>query len=238
MTTAGAADLANARVTIALDLRHPLSYLALAPAQQLESELDEPINWLPISVPPLKAPTVPVGGTPTVPVTGTSSTPTPEFPVADDRGVRHRRNRAHAIAREIEVYGEAQGLVVRDYYRSGTAECANRGWLWMRTHCRDRLAAYLSQVFRRYWCVELDVADDAAIAACIGEIAGIAAADDYLDWSSRAGAQSVVRVTDELAEAGIFSSPAYVIDGEVFYGRQHLAMIRWILAGRNGPVPI
>jgi 2-hydroxychromene-2-carboxylate isomerase len=41
-----------------------------------------------------------------------------------------------------------------------------------------------------------------------------------------------------LQERGLFQVPAYLVEEEVFYGRQHLPMIRWILAGRSGPIPI
>jgi 2-hydroxychromene-2-carboxylate isomerase len=38
--------------------------------------------------------------------------------------------------------------------------------------------------------------------------------------------------------SGWFQAPGFVVEDEVFYGRQHLPMIRWILEGRSGPVPI
>ena len=41
-----------------------------------------------------------------------------------------------------------------------------------------------------------------------------------------------------LAEAGVGGVPAYLTCGEVFLGRQHLPMIRWLLEGEKGPVPI
>ena len=38
-------------------------------------------------------------------------------------------------------------------------------------------------------------------------------------------------------EAGIFGVPGYVLEGEYFFGREHLPMVRWILAGRQGGAP-
>ena len=40
------------------------------------------------------------------------------------------------------------------------------------------------------------------------------------------------------ALAGVFETPAYLVDGEVFLGRAHLPMVRWILSNRAGPPPI
>ena len=38
-------------------------------------------------------------------------------------------------------------------------------------------------------------------------------------------------------DAGIFGVPTYVVDREVFFGREHLPMVRWLLEGRQGPAP-
>ena len=65
-----------------------------------------------------------------------------------------------------------------------------------------------------------------------------AAGDDFLAWTVEAGPLAASLLADELRERGLVQVPAYIVEDEVFYGRQHLPMIRWILAGRSGPVPI
>ena len=37
--------------------------------------------------------------------------------------------------------------------------------------------------------------------------------------------------------AGIFGVPSYVVGGELFFGREHLPLLRWLLSGRSGPAP-
>jgi 2-hydroxychromene-2-carboxylate isomerase len=210
------ADLETAKLSVLLDLRHPLAYLALGPALALERELDFEINWLPIVTQPLNAPTDPGPN--------------------DDRGIRHRRNRAQAIAREIETYAAMPDLVLRDYYRTGSVEAASRGWLWMRERHRAQLRQFLLELFRAYWSGELDPSVDREIATHIEGVSGDGS--DYLDWSLTGGDGAVRAVADQVAQFGLFSAPAYVVDGDVFFGRQHLSMVRWILAGRSGPIPI
>ena len=41
-----------------------------------------------------------------------------------------------------------------------------------------------------------------------------------------------------LRGAGIFDVPAYVVEGEIYFGRQHLPMVRWMLTGKRGEPPI
>ncbi|MFP6605264.1 MAG: hypothetical protein VCC19_01690, partial [Myxococcota bacterium] len=99
------AGIEKARVTVLLDVRHPHAYLALHPALAFAESLALDVDWVPLTTSTLKPPSVAAAG--------------------DDRGIRHRRYRAQAIAREIETYAQAQGLVVREFYRSGDADAAN-----------------------------------------------------------------------------------------------------------------
>jgi 2-hydroxychromene-2-carboxylate isomerase len=211
-----AADLGAARLSVLLDVRYPLAYLALQPTIAFAESLGIDVDWLPLSVPALNPPTEPRED--------------------DDRGVRHRRYRARAIAREIDVYAGAQGLMLRDYYRSGSAEAGNLGWLWVRQRHPERLQPYLVELFRAYWALELDVSSQEQIAALLDSLAAEGAT--FRDWSRDEGPAAAEELAEELRGRGLFQVPAYVVEDEVFYGRQHLPMIRWILTGRSGPVPI
>jgi 2-hydroxychromene-2-carboxylate isomerase len=209
-------DFDAARLTVLLDIRHPLAYLALHPTLELADSLHVDINWLPLTTPTLKPP----------------SAAAPD----DDRGVRHRRYRAEALGREIEAYGAAQGLVLRDYYRAGNADAATLGWLWVRRVHRRELQKYLVELFRAYWSLEIDPEDTAEIEGLIDGLGLDATA--FSDWAREAGPAAAEAIASEIRERGLFQVPAYVIEDEVFYGRQHLPMIEWILNGRAGATPI
>jgi 2-hydroxychromene-2-carboxylate isomerase len=209
-------SLGAAKLVVLLDLRHPLACLALHPTLAFAESLGIAVDWLPLSVPPLHPPGEPRAD--------------------DDRGARHRRYRAEAIAREIETYGRAQGLVLRDWYRSAPADAANLGWLFVRERHRDLLEAFLAELFRAYWAAELDPSDPKRIAEKVAGAGGDARA--FLAWADREGPETAAELEAELRERGLFQVPAFLVEDEVFYGRQHLPMIGWILAGRSGPVPI
>ncbi|MDP6979150.1 MAG: DsbA family protein [Myxococcota bacterium] len=207
----------EARLTVLLDLRQPLTYLALHPTIELGREAGIDINWLPVSVPSLKAPSQPGAD--------------------DDRGVRHRRSRASEIAREIETYASAQGLVLRDYYRDPDPAAANVGWLWVREHAPGCVADYLAEIFRAYWALELDPSDEEAVAKKVAAL-GLEA-DGFEAWQRDRGPATLAALGEELFDRGMaVGAPVYWIDDELFWGGQHLEMIRWILGGRKGRGPI
>ena len=210
------AELDRSRLSVLLDVRHPLAYLALGPTVELGTSEGIVINWLPLPTPSLNAPSIPAAG--------------------DDRGTRHRRFRAGAITREIEVYAAAQGLVLREHYRNADAGAANLGWLWMRERHPDGLERYLEELFRAYWAVELDAASQQDVVALLEKLG--AEGTSFGEWCADEGPTRAAEIDSALREHGLFGVPAYLVEGEVFYGRQHLPMIRWILRGRDGPGPI
>jgi 2-hydroxychromene-2-carboxylate isomerase len=210
------APLEAARLTVLLDLRHPEAYLALPSALGLAEEGIVDVDWLPLRVPALRPP----------------SEPAPD----DDRGIRHRRHRARAIAREIEVYGRAQGLVLRDLYRDPDTRAFELAWLFVRERDPARLPPFLLEGFRAYWALELDPSDAEAVRAIASRV-GVDL-DDLDRWWEADGAALADRVAESLRERGLFGVPGYWIDDEYFLGRQHLPMIRWIVGGRQGTGPI
>jgi hypothetical protein len=191
MSARPSAEPADLRV--ALDIRHPLAYLALRPAIEFGREMAIEVDWLPLEGQPLRAPSPPAAD--------------------DDRSVRHRRYRAQAIAREISIYARARGA-----------------------HAPDSLPALLEELFRRYWALDLDAGDRAAVTGVLRAL-GLPSSD-FEGWAADEGAHELERVARVLQEAGVHQAPAYIVEGEVFHGRQHLPMIRWLLEGRTGPRPI
>jgi 2-hydroxychromene-2-carboxylate isomerase len=211
-----ATRLAPAALCVVLDLRQPLAHLALRPAIEFARELAIDVDWLPLAGEPLRAP----------------SAPGPD----EDRGIRHRRHRAQMIAREIAIYAQAQGLTLREPYRRGASHAAHLAWLWVRAQAPGSLPSFLEELFRRYWALELD-ANDLGHAVDLLRALGLYSGD-FDGWAADAGAHEVELVSSALREAGVQLTPAYLLEGELFVGRQHLPMIRWILDGRKGPPPI
>jgi len=201
---------------VVLDLRHPFAYLALRPALDFARELAIDVDWLPFAGEALRSP----------------SAPGPD----DDRGIRHRRHRARAIAREIAVYADAQGVVLREPYRGGPSEAAQLAWLWVRARAPGSLPAFLEELFRLYWALELDANDRGDAVELLRRLELDAVG--FEAWAAHEGIREMQRVAGALREAGVQLAPSYLVGDELFVGRQHLPMIRWILEGRTGQPPI
>lgn len=208
--------IGKTRLSVALDLRDPFSYLALGPTLAFAEQTGVAIDWLPIRAHTLVAP----------------SSPSPD----DDRGTRHRRARAQMVAREIAIYSAAQGIEIASPYRDGSAEAVHAAWLWLLDVGASQFHPFLEAVFEEYWAGDLDPTCYDAVAQLVERLGLDAVA--FRQWAEAEGPEAVQSAATQLAETGVLQAPAYQIEGEVFYGRQHLPFIGWILGGRSGDGPI
>ena len=90
-------------------------------------------------------------------------------------------------------------------------------------------------MYERFWKRELDL-EDAAVIERVLEGAGARTAG-FREYARGEGRVLHDGIQHRAFDAGIFGVPTYVIDGEVFFGREHLLRIRWMLTGRDGPPP-
>lgn len=204
----------RAPLGVCVDVKHPLSYLALGPVRDLAAELGVGVDWLPFPAPPMKPP--------------------PE--AANDRGTRHRLARARYQEADIERYARDRGLTVRGLYRSPDSTRASLGLLWLRDRAPARSADYLERVCAGYWSQELDLQDAAALGRVIEALGEDPEA--FAAFADGPGAEALPEVRARLVDAGVFTVPSLVVEGEVFVGRAHLPMVRWVLTGRAGPPPV
>ncbi len=140
------------------------------------------------------------------------------------------------IAREIAVYAAAQNLTVREPYRDGPVDAAILGWLWMRSEAPESLEAFLEALFHGYWSLEIDAGDVEEVSKVVGGCG--ADVGLFVAWAAADGPAAGEAVAIELANAGVFQAPATLVCDQVFYGRQHLPMVRWLLEGEVGRIPI
>jgi 2-hydroxychromene-2-carboxylate isomerase len=95
-------------------------------------------------------------------------------------------------------------------------------------------ADFADKAFCGVWESERDLADAATLAAVLGE-ARLDAEAMLARARSEAIRVSYERNRLDAIEAGVFGSPAYVLDGEVFWGQDRLDLLEDALASGRAP---
>ncbi|MBV8453576.1 MAG: DsbA family protein [Deltaproteobacteria bacterium] len=209
---AGVSSGAAGPLSVAIDFKSPNAYLAIEPTCALAEQLRVSVDWQPFLVSPWKNHSPSAG--------------------ANDRGARHRRLRADYAEREVVRYAAGRGLAMHGLHRQTDSSLAAIGLLWTRRGPAPLARAYVERVFERYWREELDIEDERALSALLVEIGAPVAG--FAAFARADGRAELERMQTESIKAGIFEVPTYLLDGDMYVGRQHLPLIRALLPGETG----
>jgi 2-hydroxychromene-2-carboxylate isomerase len=129
-------------------------------------------------------------------------------------------------------YARLRGLTLRGTVKIWDTTLAGFGMLWAKAHGDDVLARYLDRTFQAFWKLDAESKDtiETILAECGAEVAGF-------DAAFEAARPHYLARQLAIFDAGIFGVPGYVVEGEYYWGREHLPRIEWILRGRRGPSP-
>ena len=120
-----------------------------------------------------------------------------------------------------------RGLTIRGPRKIWDSALAGAGMLYAQRAGDAVFRRYHDAVFERFWKRELDIEDIAVIAAVLDE----AGADGGGFARDAVAVRDEVAAVSRAAEAkGVFGVPTYVLDDEIFWGREHLPDIREMLA--------
>ena len=183
-------------------------WLAFAPTCRLADEFEVPVSWLPMRVPAKAVPDA-----------------KKDESVAD----RHARVRAEYMASENARYAARLGVPLK---RSGAGvDSRLAAAATIRATEEGVGREFVERVFRGFWEARLDIENVTEIK---GTLEQLGASNFDLDD----GARRLEQLREELSARGVFGIPTYVVEGQMFMGRQHLPMIRWLLSGQEGPGPL
>ena len=121
-------------------------------------------------------------------------------------------------------YARDRGLALRRLDRRQDSTLAAIGLLWAGRQSAAAARRYVERVFERYWRGELDIENIQAIRALLGE-AGAPVAG-FEEFVSREGRSELERGQAELRDMGVFEVPTYIVNGDIYLGRQHLPILR------------
>ena len=204
-------------LTLYIDYKSPYAYLAKDPAYRLERETGVTIDWLPYIL--------------DIPAYLGSAKVDAEGRVLEQDRNAHQWRRVRYSYRDVRREANRVGLTIRGTCKIWDSSLAGIGLLYAKRQGAFR--AYNDEVFERFWKHDLDIEDTGALADVL-ERAGADAAG-FASFASDEGPREL-RTVQERAEAkGVFGVPSFLFpDGELYWGREHLAHIREILVASRG----
>ena len=208
------------RLVVYVDIKSPYAFIAKDPTRDLARLHAAAIDWRPLT---LDIPSY----------LGSAR--------LDDAGrvVESRRSEAQWAAvryayKDARRYAALRGQPLRGTTKIWDSTLAGMALLWAKAQSDPIADAYLDLTFSRFWKRELDIEDRAVVKAVLVEAGAdvVGFADFASDEKGRYEAMQ-----RRIFDAGIFGVPGYVLEGQYYFGREHLPRIGWILSGRHGQAP-
>jgi len=201
-------------VMVYIDYKSPYAYLAKDPAYELARDFPVRLDWLPYRL--------------DIPSFLGSARLDERGRVIEESRNAHQWRRVKYSYMDCRRQARKRGLVIRGTQKIWDSSLALIGMLYAKQQDDAVLRRYHDMTFERFWKRELDIEDPAVVTAVLAEagadMTGISA---YL---AGAGHAELDRVCREAEEKGVFGVPSFIVDGEIFWGREHLPDIREILA--------
>ncbi len=186
-------------ITLYTDFKSPAAYLALKPTLKLIDVFDLEAKWLPYN---------------------TKQESIPEQKKTETKSETHFRIRAIARRDTHLRYAGAQDLPMTFRESPGETDLALAALLSM----NENPVAFIEKAFHAYWVDGADLNNEAVVESLLH---GSGSKPEQQDIAAALNKLPDHQLATE--EAGIGDTPAYVIDGQIFIGREHLPWIRSIL---------
>jgi len=208
-------------LTVYIDFKSPYAYVAKDPVYWLESQYGIEIDFQPL--------TLNIAS-----YLGSAR--------KDDNGkvVENNRSPRQWLAvkyayKDARRYAALRGLTLKGTQKIWDSSYSAIGMLWAKQQGHDILKAYIDRVYEQFWKRELDIED----VVIIGRELKLAGADtggfnNFLYGEGRIAHDDLQQY---LFQKGYFGVPTFVIDDQVYFGREHLPRIRWHLEGCPGLMP-
>jgi len=198
------------KITVYTDYKSPYAYLANGPIFQLAQELSVTLDWKPyvLDIPKFL-------GSARVDAAGNV--------LEQDRNA-HQWRRVRYSYMDCRRQARKQGLTIRGPQKIWDSSLAAAGMLSAQRSGETAFRHYHEAVFERFWRRELDIESVPAITAVLDE-AGISGFADWVDQ----GRFEVAKIAAAAEAQGVFGVPTFIVNDELFWGREHLSDIRAML---------
>ena len=206
-------------IAVYSDYKSPYAFLAKDLIYQLEEECEVRLDWRPYTL--------------DIPSYLGSARVDERGEVIESARNAHRWRRVRYSYMDCRRQARKRGLTILGPRKIWDSSLAAIGMLWAKRQAAAVFRAYHDRVFERFWRRALDIEDPAAIAAVLAEAGADTAG--FADYLAGEGRREHDAIRDAAEAAGVFGVPSFLIEGELFWGREHLPDLREMLPPRSNP---
>ena len=211
----------SAPLIVYLDIKSPYAYLAKNPTKQLVTDFGIEIDWRPLTL--------------NIPSFLGSARVNPRGKVIENQRSSKQWNSVRYSYMDAKRYARIHDIKIYGTQKIWDTRLIHIAFLYVKENYPAQLLDFLDYAYEHFWLRDLDVESMSVVMRALRKL--LIPNVDFGDFAMGEGGQLHDQLQDSLHPAGIFGVPSYVIDGQLFFGRENLPQVRWILGGRCGPAP-
>ena len=227
-----------APLIVYIDFKSPYAYLAIEPSRQMLARLGVVADWRPFV---LDIPSY----------LGSAKLAKDGKKVAKQSRSREQWSGVKYAYFDCRRYANLAQKTLRGTVKIWNTDRLATAMLWLKrfetleAQCAEGslLARFLDAVYAPFWKREFDAEDPAVVLGVLESIG--APTDGFPDYAEGEGADANARLQAAAFDAGVYGVPTYVLPAEaendpphhLFFGRENLPRVEWLLGGRPGPAP-
>jgi len=207
-------------IIVYTDYKSPYAYLAKDEAYALAETTGVRLEWRPYVL--------------QIPLFLGSATLGPDGTAVEENRNAHQWRRVRYSYMDCRRQARKRGLTILGTRKIWDSTLAAAGMLFAREQGDAVFRRYHDLVFERFWRRALDIEDTAAITDVLSEAGAPAAGFAAYEAHGRAEVAAISRAAEDM---GVFGVPSFVVNGEIFWGREHLPDIHAMLGAGQTPRP-
>lgn len=212
----GDADLA-----VYIDLKSPYAFIAIQPTRAMAREVGVNIDWRPFTV--------------DIPSYLGSAKLDKKGKVASHNRTQEQWTGVRYSYRDARRYAALQDKTLRGTEKIWDSSLAAIAMLWAKRQGPAIFDRFLDIAYPPFWRRDLDIENvsvlEATLAEAGAEVAGFAA------FLENEGRREHDEINEAAFDAGVYGVPSYLVGDEMWFGREHLPRIAWLLSGQRGGPP-
>ncbi len=209
-------------LAVYIDLKSPYAYLAIDPTRAMAAAAGVAIDWRPFTL--------------DIPSYLGSAKLDRKGKVASSNRTGQQWSGVRYAYMDARRYANLTGKTVRGTEKIWDSSLAGIAMLWAKRQGVGVFDCFLDEAYVRFWRRDLDIEDVGVVESVLDQIgAELEGFRTYAEGPGRA-------LHDELNRAafyaGVFGVPTYLAGDEMWFGREHLPRVAWLLGGGAGEAPI
>ncbi|PPR27911.1 MAG: 2-hydroxychromene-2-carboxylate isomerase [Alphaproteobacteria bacterium MarineAlpha9_Bin1] len=203
------------KITIYIDFKSPYTYLSISPIKKLAKELNIKIDWLPYVL--------------DIPEYLGSAKVDNKGKVLESSRNDHQWRRVRYSYMDCRRYANLRKMTVLGPQKIWNTKLVSIALLWVKKQNSLLIEDFIDHIFVNFWKRELDI-ENFDIVETIIEKCGISQSG-FKEWKKNTGKNELDAIMNEAHEKGVFGVPSYIIEDELFWGREQIPMIKARLTG-------